>query len=296
MADDPTRISPQPAAEPAPEPVPEPAEDILGLFLAEVRRHPLAGREEELALARRIERGDLEAKERLVNANLRLVIANARRYEGSELALLDLIQEGFFGLIRAVEKFDHRRGFKFSTYATFWIKESIQRAIANRGRPIRVPVHIGQRDRRVERARRALEAELGREPDEAEVAQRAGVDLASVQESETVARVVTSLDRPVGEAGEATLGELMASDDAGPEEAAERADRQRMLHRALERLPTREREVLRLRWGIGSESPTPVRETSRQLGLSSDAVRKLERRALAELAASRELEALRQAA
>lgn len=280
----------------APQAAPHPEEDGLSRFLSQVRRHPLVTAGEELELARRIERGDLAAKERLVHANLRLVISNARRYEGFEMPLLDLIQEGFLGLIRAVEKFDHRRGLKFSTYATFWIREAIQRAIANRGRTIRVPVHVGQRERRVERARRSLEARLGREPRDDEVARAAEVEVQAVRESQTVARVVTSLDRPVGREGEATLGEMIASEALSPDQAVEVTARREALHRALRRLPRSEREVLTLRWGIGAERPTPVRETSQQLGISFDAVRKLERKALAELASNRELEALREAA
>jgi|SRR5579884_312750 len=276
--------------------MPSSEEDGLSLFLSQVRRHRLVTREEELELAQRIERGDLAAKEQLVNANLRLVISNARRYEGFELPLLDLIQEGFLGLIRAVEKFDHRRGLKFSTYATFWIREAIQRAIANRGRTIRVPVHIGQRERRVEGARRRLEAELGREPREEEVARAAELDPAVVRQAREVARVVTSLDRPIGEEGEATLGELIASEAVGPDQEVEATARAEALHRALRRLAPAEREVVRLRWGIGGDAPTPLREASRRLGISLDAARRLERRALAALAASRDLAALREAA
>src|SRR6058998_2068551 len=136
-------------------------DDSLALFLAAVRRHRLLSATEEIELAKRIERGDLEAKERLVNANLRLVISNARKYEGHELPLLDLIQEGILGLIRAAEKFDWRKGYKFSTYATFWIRESIQRAIGNRARTIRIPVHVGQRERRIGRVHEELATELG---------------------------------------------------------------------------------------------------------------------------------------
>src|SRR5438477_3700313 len=145
--------------------------DALSLFMQEVRRYPLLTRDEEVELAKRIERGDLAAKERLVNSNLRLVISNARKYEGFDLSLLDLIQEGILGLIRASEKFDYRKGFKFSTYATFWIREAIQRAIANRARTIRIPVHIGQRERKIGRVARELTARLGREPTDEEVAQ-----------------------------------------------------------------------------------------------------------------------------
>jgi RNA polymerase primary sigma factor len=270
--------------------------ESMSLFMAEVRRHRLLTRDEEVELARRIERGDLTAKERLVNSNLRLVISNARSYEGLDLPLPDLIQEGMLGLIRAAEKFDWRKGYKFSTYATFWIRESIQRAIANRARPIRIPVHIGQRERRIGRARAALVAELGREPSDEETAAAAELDVREVRATRDIARVVTSLDRPVGEEDEMTLGALLASDAGAPDEQVEIADRDDALRRALERLPEAERNVVMLRYGIDGDAPTPLREAGRRLGMSSDAVRKLERKALAELAESRELEALRTAA
>jgi RNA polymerase primary sigma factor len=270
--------------------------DSLSLFLAEVRRHRLLTRAEEVTLSKRIERGDLAAKERLVNSNLRLVISNARSYEGLDLPLLDLIQEGMLGLIRAAEKFDWRKGYKFSTYATFWIRESIQRAIANRARPIRVPVHIGQRERRIGRARASLIAALGREPTDEEIAEAAELELREVLATREIARVVTSLDRPVGEEDETTLGSLLPSDATAPEEQVEIAARDAALHRALQRLPEAERNVVMLRYGIAGDEPTPLREAGRRLGISSDAVRKLERKALAELAESRELEALTPAA
>ncbi|MBV9941697.1 MAG: sigma-70 family RNA polymerase sigma factor [Solirubrobacterales bacterium] len=270
--------------------------DSMSLFLAEVRRHRLLTRVEEVELAKQIERGDLAAKERMVNSNLRLVISNARSYDGLDLPLLDLIQEGMLGLIRAAEKFDWRKGYKFSTYATFWIRESIQRAIANRARPIRVPVHIGQRERRIARARAALMTRLGREPNDVEIAQAADLELRDVHATRQIARVVTSLDRPVGEEEETTLGALLASDASTPAEEVEIAARDAALHRALQRLPEAERNVVKLRFGIDGDAPTPLREAGRRLGISSDAVRKLERRALAELARSDELEALRRAA
>src|SRR5438270_2671602 len=215
--------------------------DAMALFLQEVRRHPLLTREEEVELAKRIERGDLRAKERLVNSNLRLVISNARKYQGQDLPLLDLIQEGILGLIRAAEKFDYRKGFKFSTYATFWIREAIQRAIANRARTIRIPVHIGQRERKIGRVARELTARLGREPTDEEVAQAAELDIREVRETRDAARVVTSLDRPVGEEADTTLGALMPSGQHGPEEEVDIALREDALHRALEQLPERER-------------------------------------------------------
>jgi RNA polymerase primary sigma factor len=270
--------------------------DAMSLFLQEVARHPLLTREEEVELAKRIERGDLDAKEQLVNSNLRLVISNARKYQGLDLPLLDLIQEGILGLIRATEKFDYRKGYKFSTYATFWIREAIQRAIANRARTIRIPVHIGQRERKIGRVQRELQAQLGREPTDDEIAAAADLSTREVREARDAARVVTSLDRPVGEEEDTSLGALIESGEPTPDEEVEIALQQDAVRNALERLPEREREVVRLRYGIDGDEPTPLREAGRRLGISSEEVRRLERRALAELAESRELEALRPAA
>src|SRR3989440_714825 len=270
--------------------------DAMSLFLQEVRRYPLLTREQEIELAKRIEQGDLHAKEQLVNSNLRLVISNARKYQGHELPLLDLIQEGILGLIRAAEKFDYRKGFKFSTYATFWIRQAIQRALDNRARTIRIPVHLGQRERKIARAQRELGARLGREPTYEEIAQEAELKLEDVREALDAARVVTSLDRPVGEEEETPFGALLASDERGPEEEVDISLREDALRRAVDSLPEREREVVKLRYGINGDDPTPLSETGRRLGISQDAVRKLERRALTELAQSRELEALRPAA
>jgi RNA polymerase primary sigma factor len=270
--------------------------DALSLFIRELRRYPLLSREQEVELSRRIERGDLEAKEQLVNSNLRLVITNARKYQGHELPLLDLIQEGILGLIRAAEKFDHRKGFKFSTYSTFWIRESIQRALANRGNTIRIPVHIGQRERKIARSEQTLAAELGREPADEELAAAAKLSVQELRDARATARVVTSLDRPVGEHEDNSLVSLLASDDRGPAEQLDITLRKEALRRALARLPKPEREVVRLRYGVGGDEPTPLREASRRLGISADAVRKLEHKALAELARSSELEDLQSAA
>ena len=270
--------------------------DAMALFLQEVRRHPLLTREEEVELAKRIERGDLRAKEQLVNSNLRLVIANARKFQGHELPLLDLIQEGILGLIRAAEKFDWRKGYKFSTYATFWIRQALQRALDNRSRTIRIPVHLGQRERKIARAQRELATQLGREPSDEEIARAAKLTVREVRDTWETARVVTSLDRPVGEEEDTPLGALMASGGPTPEDEVEISLREDALRRALARLPEPEREVVKLRYGVGGDDPTPLSETGRRLGISPDAVRKLERRALSELAQSRELEALRPAA
>ena len=270
--------------------------DALQLFLNEIRRYPLLTAAEEVELAKRIERGDMEAKERMINSNLRLVVSIARKYQGQELSLLDLIQEGIFGLIRATEKFDWRKGYKFSTYATFWIRQAIQRGVANKARTIRIPVHIGQRERKIGRAERDLSAKLGREPTEEEVAAAAELPVEQVAEVRDAARTVTSLDRPVGEEGETMFGELLPSEAVEPEEEVHLSLQQGQLRDAVSQLPEREREVVKLRYGINGDEPTPLRETGRRLGLSPERVRQVEAEALERLAMTREVEALREAA
>jgi RNA polymerase primary sigma factor len=270
--------------------------DAMSLFLQDVRRHPLLTREQEIELSQRVEKGDLEAKEQLVNSNLRLVISIARKFQGHDLPLLDLIQEGILGLIRAAEKFDWRKGYKFSTYATFWIRQALQRALDNGSRTIRIPVHLGQRERRIIRAGRELMVRLGREPTDEELANEAGLTVDQVREARELARVVTSLDRPVGEEEDTSLGTLLPSDERGPDEEVDIVLRDDALRRALDRLPEVEREIVKLRYGMNEGDPTPLSETGRRLGLSPDAVRRLERKALADLAQSRELDALRPAA
>src|ERR671938_396435 len=192
--------------------------DALQLFLNEAAKWPLLTAEEEVELAKRIERGDEQAKERMINSNLRLVVSIAKRYQGHDLHLLDLIQEGIIGLIRAVEKFDWRRGFKFSTYATWWIRQAVQRGVANKSRTIRIPVHIAEREQRIARAERELAPKLGRQPTEHEVAKHARLPVKQVREVREAARAVTSLDRPVGEEGETSFGDLVAGDEGSPEE------------------------------------------------------------------------------
>src|SRR5947209_8550154 len=177
--------------------------DALQLFLNEIRRYPLLTAEEEVELSKRIEQGDAQAKERMINSNLRLVVSLARKYQGHDLPLLDLIQEGILGLIRATEKFDWRRGYKFSTYATFWIRQAVQRGIANKARTIRIPVHIGQRERKIARVSNELAAKLERPPIDEEIAEAADLTVDEVQETRETNRTVTSLDRPVSEEGEA---------------------------------------------------------------------------------------------
>jgi RNA polymerase primary sigma factor len=266
--------------------------DTLQLFLRDVRRHPLLAAEEEAELAKRIERGDLAAKERMVNSNLRLVVSLAKKYQGHELALLDLIQEGILGLIRAAEKFDWRKGYKFSTYATFWIRQAIQRGLANQGRTIRIPVHIGQRERKIARVERELATALGRPPTDEEVAAGAEITLDELNETREVMRTITSLERPVGDEGETELGDLLASDEREPAEEVEIGLRDQAVRAALDQLPEQERQVIKLRYGINGDNPTPLREAGRQLGLSPERVRRIEHKALERLAAFREVAAL----
>ena len=270
--------------------------DALQLFLRDVRRHPLLSAGEEVELAKRIERGDLEAKERMVNSNLRLVVSLAKKYQGHELSLLDLIQEGILGLIRAAEKFDWRKGYKFSTYATFWIRQAIQRGLANQGRTIRIPVHIGQRERKIARVERELAVRLERAPTDEEVAKAADVTLKELEETRDAARTVTSLDRPVGEDEDTAFGDLFASDEAEPSEEVEIALREEAVRSALENLPEQERRVIQLRYGINGDNPTPLREAGKQLGLSPERVRRIEHKALERLATTREVAGLAEAA
>src|SRR3954453_3239418 len=271
--------------------------DALQLFLRDVRRYPLLSKDEEIELAKRIEQGDLDAKERMINSNLRLVVSLAKRYQGHELPLLDLIQEGIFGLIRAAEKFDWRKGYKFSTYATFWIRQAIQRGLANKARTIRIPVHIGQRERKIARVERELQAELGRPPTDEEVAEKAEIKVADIEELRDAARAVTSLDRPIGDDGEAAFGDLLPSEAPEPEEEVEVSLRSEALQRALDQLPEREREVVKMRFGVNAPGePIPLRETGRRMGLSPERVRQLGGKAPKRLAATREMEGLQEAA
>jgi RNA polymerase primary sigma factor len=272
--------------------------DSLQLFLNEAGRHPLLRPEEEIELAKRIERGDLEAKDRLVTSNLRLVVSIARKYQGvGELSLLDLIQEGMFGLIRAAEKFDWRRGFRFSTYATLWIRQAIGRALDERGRTIRLPINVAQRERKIANAERNLNTQLGRAPTLDEIAEKAGVTPAQVQEMRDVARKVTSLERPLGDDGEGDLGDLLPGREPPPEEEVEVTLRDQAVREVVGSLPDRERQVIQLRFGLdGNRDPVSVRETSRRLELRPSEVQRLERQALEDLALRREMAALREAA
>jgi len=270
--------------------------DALQLLMREARNWPLLTPAEEIELAKQIERGDLVAKERMVNSNLRLVMSIARRYQGQGLSMGDLVQEGTLGLIRAVEKFDWRKGFRFSTYATLWIRQSIQRGLENSGRTIRLPVHVGQRARKVARARRELTAKLGREPSDEEIAEATGLELELVLEAAKADREPTSLDLPVGDDGETSLGALIATDEAGPEEEVADTLRHEAVQKAIATLPDKERTVIHLRFGTGGEPPQTLSEVGRRLGLSSTRARELEEQALRRLSRESSLAALREAA
>jgi RNA polymerase primary sigma factor len=265
--------------------------DSLQLFLKEIARYRLLTPHEEITLSKRIERGDRRAKERLINSNLRLVVSIAKKHQGRDLAMLDLIQEGIIGLIRAAEKFDWRKGCRFSTYASWWVREAIERGVANRARMIRMPVYMIDRERMVTRIERALTAELGRGPTDAEVAAVANIPVEQVHEVRGYARSVTSLDKPVGEDGLTSFGELIESDDAEPAEEVETTMRKEAVRRALAKVPRAEREVLRLRYGIGCDART-LDSAAACLGISRDRVRRLEARGLALLGRRPEVAAL----
>jgi RNA polymerase primary sigma factor len=267
--------------------------DALQLFLNEAARYPLLTAAEEVELAKRIERGDPEAKERMINSNLRLVVSIAKRYQGHGLSLLDLIQEGIIGLIRAVEKFDWRRGYKFSTYATWWIRQAVQRGVANKSRTIRIPVHIVERQQKMARAERALTAKLERAPTDEEVASAAKLPLKHVREVRAAARAVASLDRPLGEGNDTAFGDLIPSDAGDVSEEVEVSLREETLRRALAELSDREQEVVKLRYGLnGDGDPKSLEEIGRRLGITRERVRQIESQALARLAEKREVAAL----
>jgi RNA polymerase primary sigma factor len=271
-------------------------EDSLQLFFNEARKHPLLTAVEEVELSKRIERGDLEAKDRMINSNLRLVISVARKYQGQGLPLGDLIQEGMLGLIRAVEKFDWRKGFKFSTYGTLWIRQAIGRGLANSGRTVRLPVHIVARARKISDAERTLAVELGRQPTDEEISERVDLPVDEVIDIRRADRGPASLDQGIGEDGETALGDLIASDGPSIEDYVSSELNWEALRDAVGTLPENERTVITLRFGLDREEPKALRETGRQLGLSSERVRQLEEKALRRLSNDETVAALREAA
>jgi RNA polymerase primary sigma factor len=270
--------------------------DTLQLFLNEIGRHRLLTPDEEIDLAKRIERGDLTAKERMINANLRLVVSIAKKYQGTELTLLDLIQEGILGLIRAVEKFDWRRGYRFSTYATWWIRQAVERGMDAKARTIKLPINLVRNQRKLARAENTLAIKLDRPPTEDELAAEAEMSISDLRALRDAARAVTSLDRPLGEGEDAAFGDLLPSEGPGPEDIVQVSLREDAVRRAIGELPERERMVLAMRYGLQGGEPTPLREIGRQLGITPERVRQIESRALGRLGRMREVAALRQAA
>ena len=271
--------------------------DALQLFLNEIGRYPLLTAAQEVELAKRIERGDQRAKEQMINSNLRLVVSIAKHYQGHGLSLLDLIQEGIIGLIRAAEKFDWRKGFKFSTYATWWIKQAVQRGVANKARTIRIPVHVVEREQKVLRAERDFIAKNERTPTDEEIAQQSKLSLKHVREVRRAARAVTSLDRPVGDDESAGFGELFAAEGPRPDEEVEVELTEQAVRRAVDELPEREQLIVKLRYGLdGDPEPKSLEEIGRIMGITRERVRQIEAEALRRLAEWREFEGLRHSA
>jgi len=282
---------------------PDPTVDSLQLFLDGIAKTRLLTAAEELDLAKRIERGDLEAKNRMTEANLRLVVSIAKRYRNQGLDFMELIQEGSIGLVRAVEKFDYRKGFKFSTYATWWIRQAISRALADKSRTIRIPIHINQQLQKLDGAQRRLEAARDRDPSFEEIAAASGLDI-DPDEAELImraSRAPVSLDKPVGGSGgdddAAELGHLIPDQSAvSPfEAAAEALDRSR-LALALENLSYRERRVVELRYGLFGEQPRTLDDVGRMFGLTRERARQIEEHAVRKLASLAEAQGLREVA
>jgi RNA polymerase primary sigma factor len=275
-------------AAPVPEPIaahataPNPS-DALSLFMHRAGRYPLLTAAEEVALAKRVERGDASAKERMINSNLRLVISIAKRYQRKDLPLLDLVQEGVIGLNRAVEKFDWRKGFKFSTYATWWIRQACQRAISNQSATIRIPTHVNERRVKLARAQSRLETQLGRKPTREELAEEAELELVHVQEALDAVEANVSLNRPIGSEEDGELGDLFNDVNAdSPEEEAVDSLRRHEVREAIAALPERQRRIIELRFGIGGE-PKALEAIGKELGITRERVRQLEAEALARL-------------
>jgi len=263
--------------------------DSFQMFLNEAGRYPLLTAAEEVELAKRIEKGDMAAKERMINCNLRLVVSIAKRYQTQGITLGDLVQEGVLGLIRAAEKFDWRKGFKFSTYATWWIRQAVQRGVANKARTIRIPVHVVEREQKVARARRELVAVLERDPTPEEISKHSKLPITHVREVMEAARAVASTDMPVGDDGDASFGDLIAGTGPSTEEEASASLRDLAVRQAVANLPDRERDVIELRFGLVGDGPASLEAIGKQLGLTRERVRQIETEALRKLAQNEDL-------
>ncbi|HEY3922256.1 MAG TPA: sigma-70 family RNA polymerase sigma factor [Gaiellaceae bacterium] len=259
--------------------------DSLQQFLNEAGRYPLLTAAEEVELAKRIERGDMAAKDRMITSNLRLVVSIARRYQTQGITLGDLIQEGVIGLIRATEKFDWRKGFKFSTYATWWIRQAVQRGVANKSRTIRIPVHVVEREQKVARTERELLAKLGRQPSDEEIATTSKLPLTQVREVRNAAKAVASTDAPIGADGDSSFGDLFAAGGPTTEDEVDKTMTSDAVRRAVAKLPERQRDVISLRFGLSGGEPTSLEQIGKELGITRERVRQIEADALRRLAA-----------
>ncbi len=274
----------------------EPSIDSLRLYLRSIGRVPLLSAEEEVCLAKRIERGDVAAKQHMIEANLRLVVSIAKGYLGRGMNFLDLIQEGSLGLIRAVEKFDYRRGYKFSTYATWWIRQSVTRAIADKGRTIRIPVHMVDRLNKVIYAERTLIQQLGRDPSAAEIGAELQCSVQEVREVQRMAQQPVSLEKPIGDEDDSELADFVEDAAAQtPFELASEALQRQSVERVLASLPKREREVLEMRYGITGDRVRTLDEVGRAFNITRERVRQIESRTLKKLQTAPEAQQLREA-
>jgi RNA polymerase primary sigma factor len=268
--------------------------DPVRMYLREIGKVPLLTAEQEVSLAKRIERGDMDAKNQLIQANLRLVVSIARRYANRGLTLLDLIQEGNLGLIRAVEKFDYRRGFKFSTYATWWIRQAVSRALADQARTIRIPVHMVETINKLIRVQRQLLQDLGREPTPEEIATDMGLTPDKVREIQKISQEPVSLENPVGDEGDSQLGDFIEDEQSvAPSDAVGELMQGEDLGRVLELLTSRERRVLEMRYGLTDGRPHTLEEVGVQFGVTRERIRQIEAKTLAKLRAYREARSLR---
>jgi RNA polymerase primary sigma factor len=288
------------AAEPAKKPEidlsVEPSLDSLRLYLRSIGRVDLLTAEQEVMLAKRLERGDMAAKRQMVEANLRLVVSIAKGYLGRGLSFLDLIQEGSLGLIRAVEKFDYRRGYKFSTYATWWIRQAVTRAIADKARTIRIPVHMVEKLNKVTHAERQLVQSLGREPTPDEIATELQWTARDVKDIQRFAQTPISLEKPVGEEDDSELGDFVEDEQAeSPFETASENMRRESVRRVLEALPQREREVIEMRYGLTGHQSRTLEEVGRAFGVTRERIRQIENNTLKKLEMLPEAQRLREA-
>ena len=272
----------------------EPSLDSLRLYLREIGKVPLLTADQEVYLAKRIERGDMSAKTQMIEANLRLVVSIAKSYLGRGLSFLDLIQEGSLGLIRAVEKFDYRKGYKFSTYATWWIRQAVTRAIADKARTIRIPVHMVEKLNKVVHIERQLVQRLGREPRPDEIATELEMTTEEVREILRMAQLPVSLEKPIGEEEESELGDFVQDEQAeSPFDTASLSLRREDIKKALDSLPDRERKVIELRFGLLGDQPCTLEEVGRAFGVTRERIRQIENNTLKRLESLPEAQGLR---